>query len=89
MNVKYEIKLINIVELEPDAKLVTVQIRETRPGWFLDNSTTYDTTFTYFAGEWVGSDNLIVSEIELKYRLQECLVANEANSTVDKYISTL
>jgi hypothetical protein len=89
MSEKYEIRLISLVDLDQEAKLVTVQIKEMKPGYFRGKTVTYDATFTYLSGEWVGADNLIVSETELKYRLQECLVANEANSRVEQYVSTL
>lgn len=90
MSEKYKIKLLDTIDLDPGSKLVTVEITETKPSfWLGTNEVKYEATFTYLEGLWIGYNNTVIKEEELCYLLQEALVAKEAEKRLDRYITTL
>lgn len=89
MSDKYKVKLLNLVDLDPVAKMVNVEVTESKTSWFGSDILTYEAGFIYNEGIWLGHDNIVITDMELCYRLQECLIAKLAESKLDKYISTL
>jgi len=81
MSEKYKVKLLNVVELDQRSKLVTVEITETK------RKITYESTFQYMDGSWIGN-NTVITETDLLYALQEQLVLREAEKRLDRYIAT-
>ena len=88
MEKEFKADLLEVVDLGPRHKVLTVRVYPPPSRWLHIKQPSYEKDFTYMEGIWLDGGR-VVKSLGVRLRLSEMRLAHIESQKLDKFIATL